>query len=142
VVDPRPRGVFRLGSMESTAAVRLPQPLNEFHRRHPDVVLELRIGNPEVLAKAILAGELDAAFVWGPQAGWYAQRAARPLKLHYLSPPATLPGQPFSFAIAMGVKHGNVELRDRLDELLVRRRADIARILDDYGVPRTEEKAP
>src|SRR3954471_15245227 len=66
VVDPRPRGVLRLGSMESTAAVRLPQPLNEFHRRHPDVVLELRIGNPEVLAKAILAGELDAAFVAEP----------------------------------------------------------------------------
>src|SRR4051812_47238785 len=68
VVDPRPRGVLRLGSMESTAAVRLPGPLNEFHRRHPDVVLELRIGNPEVLAKAILAGELDAAFVAEPVA--------------------------------------------------------------------------
>jgi len=68
VVDPRPRGVFRLGSMESTAAVRLPGPLNEFHRRHPDVVLELRIGNPEVLAKAILVGELDAAFVAEPVA--------------------------------------------------------------------------
>jgi len=68
VVDPRPRGVFRLGSMESTAAVRLPAPLSEFHRRHPDVVLELRIGNPEVLAKAILAGELDAAFVAEPVA--------------------------------------------------------------------------
>ncbi|MDB5517973.1 MAG: HTH-type transcriptional regulator GltR [Tardiphaga sp.] len=66
VQDPRPRGVLRLGAMESTAAVRLPGPLNEFHRRYPDVVLELRIGNPEVLAKAILAGELDAAFVAEP----------------------------------------------------------------------------
>src|ERR1700731_2447367 len=47
VQDPRPRGVLRLAAMESTAAVRLPGPLNEFHRRHPDVVLELRIGNPE-----------------------------------------------------------------------------------------------
>jgi DNA-binding transcriptional LysR family regulator len=66
VQDPRPRGVFRLGAMESTAAVRLPEPLNEFHKLYPDVVLELRIGNPEVLAKAILAGELDAAFVAEP----------------------------------------------------------------------------
>src|SRR3954469_10123884 len=61
VADAVPRGVLRLGAMESTAAVRLPRPLNEFHRRHPDVALELRIGNPEVLARAILAGELDAA---------------------------------------------------------------------------------
>jgi DNA-binding transcriptional LysR family regulator len=66
VHDPRPRGVFRLGAMESTAAVRLPEPLNRFHQLHPDVALELRIGTPEVLAKAILAGELDAAFVTEP----------------------------------------------------------------------------
>jgi DNA-binding transcriptional LysR family regulator len=66
VRDPRPRGLFRLGAMESTAAVRLPDTLNEFHKRHPEVVLELRIGNPETLAKAILAGELDAAFVAEP----------------------------------------------------------------------------
>jgi DNA-binding transcriptional LysR family regulator len=68
VADPRPRGVLRLGSMESTAAVRLPGPLNDFHRLYPDVVLELRIGNPEVLAKALLAGEIDAAFVAEPVA--------------------------------------------------------------------------
>jgi DNA-binding transcriptional LysR family regulator len=66
VHDPRPRGVFRLGAMESTAAVRLPEPLNQFHQLYPDVVLELRIGNPETLAKAILVGELDAAFVAEP----------------------------------------------------------------------------
>ena len=66
VQDPRPRGVFRLGAMESTAAVRLPGLLNGFHQRYPDVTLELRTGNPETLAKAILAGELDAAFVAEP----------------------------------------------------------------------------
>jgi DNA-binding transcriptional LysR family regulator len=66
VQDPRPRGLFRLGAMESTAAVRLPGPLNEFHRIYPEVQLELRIGNPQTLAKAILAGDLDAAFVAEP----------------------------------------------------------------------------
>ena len=63
VQDPRPRGIFRLGAMESTAAVRLPGPLNEYHRRYPEVALELRTGNPPALVKAILAGELDAALV-------------------------------------------------------------------------------
>lgn len=66
VQDPRPRGIFRLGTMESTAAVRLPGPLSEYHRRHPDVALELRTGNPPALASAILAGELDAALVSAP----------------------------------------------------------------------------
>lgn len=68
VQDPRPRGIFRLGAMESTAAVRLPGPLSEYHRRYPEVAIELRTGNPPALATAILAGELDAALVTAPYA--------------------------------------------------------------------------
>jgi DNA-binding transcriptional LysR family regulator len=64
--DPRPRGLFRLGAMESTAAVRLPKAINEYSRLCPDVTLELRVGNPVVLSAAILAGELDAALVSEP----------------------------------------------------------------------------
>jgi len=66
VQDPRPRGIFRLGAMESTAAVRLPGPVSEYHRLYPEVVFELRTGNPPTLSKAILAGELDAALVTLP----------------------------------------------------------------------------
>ena len=66
VQDSRPRGVFRLGSMESTAAVRLPEPLAEYHRRFPDVRLELSTGNPEQLSARLLRGNLDAAFVVEP----------------------------------------------------------------------------
>jgi mxaJ protein len=94
------------------------------------------------MVQALARGELDAAFVWGPQAGYYVQRAGRPLQLHVLAAPASLPGQPFTFAIAMGVRRGDTQLRDRLDDFLVRRRADIVGILDEYGVPRVEEKAP
>lgn len=66
--DASPRGVLSLGAMESTAAVRLPEPLNEYHRRHPGVKLELRTGNPQQLAAAVLAGELEAALVAEPVA--------------------------------------------------------------------------
>ncbi len=89
VQDTRPRGTFRLGAMESTAAVRLPGLLSEYHRRHPGVVLELRTGNPQVLGSAILAGDLDAALVAEPIADarcphrkrleeWYASRREMP----------------------------------------------------------------
>ncbi|MEM6498192.1 MAG: LysR substrate-binding domain-containing protein, partial [Pseudomonadota bacterium] len=64
--DDRPRGQFRLGAMESTAAVRLPAPLTTYASRYPDVVLELRTGNPTQLAAAVLAGEIDAALVAEP----------------------------------------------------------------------------
>ena len=66
--DDRPRGQFKLGAMESTAAVRLPGPLTDYAKRYPDVVLELRTGNPTQLATAVLAGEIDAALVAEPVA--------------------------------------------------------------------------
>lgn len=64
--DSGPRGVLRLGSMESTAGVRLPRPLTELHERHPEIVVELHTGNPQLLVTQVLAGELDAALVAEP----------------------------------------------------------------------------
>jgi DNA-binding transcriptional LysR family regulator len=66
VQDARPRGLLRLGSMESTASVRLPIPMNEYLTRYPDVKLELRTGAPRELATAVREGELDAALVAEP----------------------------------------------------------------------------
>jgi DNA-binding transcriptional LysR family regulator len=66
--DAKPRGVLRLGTMESTAAMRLPVPMNEYLRRYPEVTLELRTGNTATLATALLAGELDAALLADPVA--------------------------------------------------------------------------
>jgi DNA-binding transcriptional LysR family regulator len=66
--DAKPRGLLRLGTMESTAAMRLPVPMNEYLRRYPDVTLELRTGNTITLATALLAGELDAALLADPVA--------------------------------------------------------------------------
>lgn len=66
VQDSRPRGVLRIGSMESTASVRLPEPLSRYCTAYPEVTLELSTGNPETLAAAILAGDIDAAFAAEP----------------------------------------------------------------------------
>lgn len=65
VHDAKPRGLFRLGAMESTASVRLPAPLSEYCRRYPEVTLELRTGNTQKLTNLVLTGEIDAALVAG-----------------------------------------------------------------------------
>jgi DNA-binding transcriptional LysR family regulator len=49
VHEETPSGLLRIGTGESTAAVRLPGPLSEFHRRYPQVTLELQNGNPQEL---------------------------------------------------------------------------------------------
>jgi DNA-binding transcriptional LysR family regulator len=68
VHDAKPRGLFRLGSMESTASTRLPGPLSEYIRRYPEVKLELHTGNTPYLATKVLVGELDAAVLAEPVA--------------------------------------------------------------------------
>lgn len=66
LLDQTPRGLLRLGAMESTAAVRLPTPLSEYHRRYPEVALELHAGNPQQSCARLLAGELEAALIAEP----------------------------------------------------------------------------
>lgn len=66
VSDRTPRGRLRLGSMESTAATRLPPRLADFHGRHPGVQLELRTGPTGRLIAEVLDGTLDCALVSGP----------------------------------------------------------------------------
>ncbi|MAS06453.1 MAG: LysR family transcriptional regulator [Ahrensia sp.] len=66
VTDRAPRGLLRLGSMESAAAIRLPAALSEFNHRFPDVTIELRTGNTLQLGNALMAGEIDAAFAGEP----------------------------------------------------------------------------
>lgn len=87
------------------------------------------------MVEALRDGSIDLAFVWGPQAGWFAQRAGVPLKVTAAQAPEGLPA-PFEYSIAMGVRKGDTALRGQLDDFIVRRRADIEAILDQYAVPR------
>jgi DNA-binding transcriptional LysR family regulator len=64
--DGEPKGPLSIGSMETTAAVRLPSLLADFHRRFPAVQLSLRTAPTADLVAAVLDGSLDGAFVAGP----------------------------------------------------------------------------
>jgi quinoprotein dehydrogenase-associated probable ABC transporter substrate-binding protein len=86
---------------------------------------------------AIEAGTIDAALVWGPQAGYFAARAQAPLKVSIARAPAgTL--EPFEFDVALGVKRGNKALLAELEGVLQRRQRDIDTILAAWHVPRTD----
>lgn len=59
-------GYLRLGSMETTAAVRLPELLAAFHQRAPRVNLQLSTGPSRRLVEEVLSGALDAGLIGGP----------------------------------------------------------------------------
>lgn len=60
------RGTLRLGSMESTAATRLPGILARFHVEYPNVRVELTTGTNDALTAALADRSIDAAFVAEP----------------------------------------------------------------------------
>ncbi|SEJ81969.1 LysR family transcriptional regulator [Paraburkholderia diazotrophica] len=60
-----PRGLLRLGSMETTAAIRLPKILAKYHQQYPQVQLSLMTGTTTELIKAVESHRLDGAFVGG-----------------------------------------------------------------------------
>jgi len=64
--DGEPRGPLAIGSMETTAAVRLPALLADFHRRFPAVRLSLRTATTADLVAGVLDGSFDGAFIAGP----------------------------------------------------------------------------
>ncbi|MCB9957883.1 MAG: LysR family transcriptional regulator [Rhodospirillaceae bacterium] len=67
LTDPdRPSGRLALGSMESTAAVRMPEILAAFHRAHPTVDLSASTGSSAALTADVLGHRLDAALIAGP----------------------------------------------------------------------------
>ena len=66
VDDYTPKGPLAIGSMETTAAVRLPQLLSKFHHQYPAVDLTLKTGPTEQHVADVLQYKLNGAFVAGP----------------------------------------------------------------------------
>jgi len=62
-------GVLRIGSMESTAASRLPGVLAAFHVDHPATRLAVRTGPSRQIVEQVRTGALDCAFAALPDDG-------------------------------------------------------------------------
>ena len=89
---------------------------------------------PAKIVNAVARGEVDIAIVWGPLAGYFADRQPVPLSILPAIPDAD-PYLPFAYDIGIGVRHGEEEFRAKLDDILERCRADIEKILAQYHVP-------
>jgi mxaJ protein len=103
---------------------------------------DYREPNPTArIVEAVASGELDLAAVWGPIGGYFAKHGSVPLVAVPITDTAGFAPLRFEFGIAMGVRKGEHAFRDELNGVLERRREDINRLLDAYGVPRVEDAA-
>ena len=90
---------------------------------------------PARLIDAVANGDVDVAIVWGPLAGYFAVREPVALAVTPIGARVdSRTGIRFDFPIAVGVRKGDTVLRDAIQRVLDRRRADIDGILRRYGV--------
>jgi quinoprotein dehydrogenase-associated probable ABC transporter substrate-binding protein len=81
-------------------------------------------------------GDIDVALLWGPIAGYYARKTTAKLSV---TPLAETPGARMAFRIAFGVRHSDQNWKRELNTLIAQNKADIDKILIDYGVPMLDE---
>ena len=93
---------------------------------------------PARIIEAVERGDVDVAIVWGPLAGYFAKRSHLPLQIVPVTPQMDRSYLPLVFDIAMGVRRGDNDLRDQVEQVLEKRRPEIDRILAEYGVPRVD----
>lgn len=90
------------------------------------------------IVRAVAQKKVDVAVVWGPLAGYYAARQRVPLELSPVEPELDPPALPFRFAMSLGVRKSDSELKEQLERALLKRHAQIERILRAYSVPEYE----
>jgi quinoprotein dehydrogenase-associated probable ABC transporter substrate-binding protein len=89
-----------------------------------------------VIERELEAGNIDAAIVWGPIAGFLVGRHA---DARWRAVPFKSDQQiKFDYEISMGVRFGEKEWKATLDEWIARRRERIEQILTEYRVPLVE----
>jgi quinoprotein dehydrogenase-associated probable ABC transporter substrate-binding protein len=90
---------------------------------------------PARLIDAVARNDVDVAIAWGPLAGYFAAREPVPLAVTRVEPSIDArTGVQFDFPISVGVRKGDTALRDAIQGVLERRRADVDEILARYGV--------
>ena len=93
----------------------------------------------EIIDKELAAGNIDAAIVWGPIAGYYVkkQQQSQPLAMLLLNSEKAVK---FDYEIAMGVRYGETEWKDQIEKLIEKNKTQIGAILSAYGVPQLDAR--
>lgn len=96
---------------------------------------------PARLLTALAEDEVDVAIAWGPLAGYFARRQKVPLTLAPVPEEPAEAQLPMSYAISLGVRHGEEAFKAELEAALARRHDDIRKVLDIYGIPESATAA-
>jgi len=137
-LDPAVLGKMRIGLYDVS-------PASEWLNRHNllDRAVPYKIMNPDpdqypgqIIENDLANGKLDAAIVWGPIAGYFAKRVKSPQLA--VVPLKSERGVQFDYQMAMGVRYGEREWKQKVEGLIESNKAQIQAILQEFGVPQVD----
>lgn len=101
------------------------------------LTIDTRVDSPaRTMVDDIVNREIDAGVLWGPFAGYYAQRVSP----HLIVVPLLKEHERMEFRIAMGVRRSDQDWKRRLNRLITENQPEIDHILTEYGVPLLDEQ--
>jgi quinoprotein dehydrogenase-associated probable ABC transporter substrate-binding protein len=138
--DPRLKDK-RVGVVITTPAADLVNKAGLMGKARPyRLMVDRRFDSPaEEITKDIRSGEIDAAVMWGPIAGYYANHGGEKLTVVPLVKDSKANGGHLVFRITMGVRQGDDLWKRQLNDIIRKRQADIDHVLLDYNVPLLDE---
>lgn len=91
---------------------------------------------PSFLIDDLVKGDIDVAVIWGPIGGYFAKQASIPLVVVPIPEyeDVNVKGKT-QWNISMGVRKKDKERINMINQVIEKRRADIEKILDEYGIP-------
>jgi len=118
---PPSRPLADLGLLDNSRPYRLMRDLNQ---------------PPSMIIDDLIKGDLDLAIVWGPIGGYFAKKAPMPMVVRQVPEYEAVSAHGKEFwNISVAVRKGDKERLAMIEEVLKRRKADIDKIMDDYGIP-------
>jgi quinoprotein dehydrogenase-associated probable ABC transporter substrate-binding protein len=102
------------------------------------LMIDTRVdSSAEAMINDLNKGEIDAAILWGPMAGFYAKKADPPLHVTPLVKEKA--GPQLVYRIGMGVRRADQNWKRLLNRLIQENQPEVNKILFEYGVPLLDE---
>lgn len=102
------------------------------------LVVDTRYDAPTLeMIRDLEQDRIDVAVLWGPIAGYFAQKSKAPMHIAPLVKEKT--GPRMAYRIGMGVRHSDQEWKRLLNKLIAENQGEIDAILKSYGAPLLDE---
>lgn len=131
---------LRIGAVARTPPVTLLAQRGLLGHLQPyELIVDTRFDSPgRRMVEDVAAGKIDVGVLWGPIAGYWAQRQSVPLEVTPLIDEDR--SIRLDFRISMGIRRNEPQWKRRLNELIADSRDQIEAILLDYGIPLLDEQ--